>query len=85
MGQQGPRSEPYIENNKLVITFFPKPEFSGFLICVINESGVSFGQVSNLLKFIPHHMTALPIYMCDFQASYNFERRKTSTCVFFWL
>ena len=65
-------------------TFFPKPDFSEFLICVINGSGVSFGQVANLLEFIPHHMTALPVYMyLDFQASYNFERQKTSTSVSF--
>ena len=82
MVQQGPWSEPYVENNKLMIIFFPKPNFSGFLICVINGSGVSFGQVANLIEFIPHHMTALPVYMClDLQASYNFERRKTSTYV----
>ena len=61
MGQQGPWSGPYVENNKLMITFFTKTDFSGFLICVINGSGVSFGQVSNLLEFIPHHMTALPV------------------------
>ena len=84
MGQQGPWSGSYVENNKLMITFFPKPDFSGFLICVINGSGVSFGQVANLLEFIPHHLKALPVYMClYFQASYNFQRRKTSTCVFF--
>ena len=74
MGQQGSWSGPYVKNNKLMITFFPKPDFSEFLICVINGSGVSFGQVANLLKFIPHHMIALPVYMClDFQASYNFK------------
>ena len=63
-----------------MITFFPEPYFCGFLICVIiNGSGVSFGQVANLLEFIPYHMAALLVYMClDFQASYNFERRKTS-------
>ena len=82
MGQQGLWSGPYVKNNKLMINFFPKTDFSGFLICVINGSGVFFGQVANLLEFIPHHMTALPVYMClDFQASYNFERRKSSTCV----
>ena len=64
MGQQGPWSGSYVENNKLMITFFPKPDFSGFLICVINGSGVSFGQVANLLEFIPHHLKALPVYMC---------------------
>ena len=48
-------------------------------MCVTNGSRVSFGQVANLLEFISHHMTALPVYMClDFQASYNFERRETS-------
>ena len=48
----------------------------------MNRSGVSFGQVANLLEFIPYHITALPVYMClHFQASYNFEQRKTSTCV----
>ena len=74
MGQQGPWLGPYFKNNKLMITFFPKPSFSGFLICVINGPGVSFGQVANLLEFIPHHMTALSVQMClDFQASYNFE------------
>ena len=58
MGQQGPLLWPYdVENNKLMITFFPKLDFSGFLICVINWSGVPFGQVKNLLEFIPHHMT----------------------------
>ena len=43
MGPQGPRSGPCVENNKL-ITFFAKPDFSGFFIGVINGSGVSFGQ-----------------------------------------
>ena len=82
MGQQELWSGPYVENNKLMITFSPKPDFSGFFMCVINESGVFFGQVVNSLEFIPHHMIALPIYMClDFQASYNFERRKTSACL----
>ena len=67
-------SGPYVKHNKLRITFFPKPGFSGFSICVINGSGVSFGQVADLLEFIPHHITALLVYMClDFQASYNFE------------
>ena len=80
MGQQGPWSGSYVGNNKLTITFFPKPDFSGFSICVINGSEVSFGQVANSLEFIPHHMTALPVYMClDFQASYSFEHWKTST------
>ena len=38
----------------------------------MNGSGVPFGQVANLLEFIPHHMIALPVYMClDFQASLN--------------
>ena len=65
-----------------LVTFFPKPDFSGFLICVRNGSGVSFGQVANLLECIPYYMATLPVYIClDFQASYNFERRKTSTCV----
>ena len=82
MSKQGPLSGPYVENKKLKITFFPKPDFDGFLICVINGPGVSFGQVENLLEFIPHHKTALSVYMClDFQASFNFERRKTSTCL----
>ena len=82
MGQQGPWSGCYVEKNKLMKTFFPKPNFNGFLICVINGSGVSFGQFANLLEFIPHYMTALPVCMClDFQASYNFESRKMSTCV----
>ena len=85
MGQEGPWSGPYFENNKLMITFFPKPDFRKFLICVINGSGVSFGQIANLLEFIPHYMTALPVYKClDFQPSYNFERQKTSTCVSLW-
>ena len=62
MGEQGPWSLPYAENNTLMITFFPKPDFSGFLILyVINGSGMSFGQVANLLEFISHHMTALPV------------------------
>ena len=40
-------------------------------MCVINGSGVSFGQVANLLAFIPHHMTTSPVYMClYFQVSY---------------
>ena len=82
MDQQGPWSGPYVENNKLMITFYPKPDFSGFFICVINGPGVCFGEVANLLEFIPHHMTTLPVYMyLDLQAFYNFERRKTSTCV----
>ena len=82
MGSQEPWSGPCVQNNKLMITFFPKPDFNGFLICVINGSGVSFGQVTNLLKFIPRHMPALPVYIClDFQGSYNFVRRKTSTSV----
>ena len=79
MGPEEPRPWPYVENNKLTITFFTKHDFSRFFICVINGSGVSFGQVANLLEFIPYHMAALLVYMClDFQASYNFERRKTS-------
>ena len=80
MGQQGRWSGSYVGNNKLMIAFSAKPDFSGFFICVINGSGVSFGQVANSLEFIPHHMTALPVYMCvDFQASYSFEHWKTST------
>ena len=63
MGQQGPWSGPYVENNKLMITFFPKPDVSRFLICVISGSGVSFDQVANLLEFILYHMTTLPVYM----------------------
>ena len=75
MGSQGSWSVSYVKNNKLMIAYFAKPDF------LINGSGVSFGQVSNLLQFIPHHMTALPVYMClVFQASYNFERPKASTC-----
>ena len=67
-----------------MITFFPEPDFSGFLICVMNGSGVSFEQVANLLEFIPHHMAAFLVNMClDFEASYNLERRKTSTCLSF--
>ena len=43
-------------------------------MCVIDGSGVSFGQVVNLLKVILHLMAALPVYMyLDFQASYNVE------------
>ena len=73
MGPQGPWSGPYVENNKLMITFFSKLDFSRFFIGVINGSGVSFGQLENLLEFISHHMTALPVYMyLDFQAFYNF-------------
>ena len=85
MGEKGPWSLPYAENNTLMITFFPKPDFSGFLILYVkNGSGMSFGQVANLLEFIPHHMTALPVYMClVFQTFYNFEHWKTSTCVSF--
>ena len=42
-----------------------------------------FCQVVNLLEFFAHHMTDLSVYMClDLQFSYNFERRKTATCVF---
>ena len=63
MGQQGPWSGPYAENNKLMITFFPKLVVSRFLICVISGSGVSFDQVANLLEFILYHMTTLPVYM----------------------
>ena len=84
IGQQGPWSGSYAGSNELIITFFCKPDFSGFFICVINGSGVSFGQVANSLEFIPHHMTALPVYIClDFQASYNFGHQKISTCVSF--
>ena len=58
-----------------MITFFSERSFSGFLICVINESVICFDQVANLLEFVPHHMTAFPVYMClDFQTSCNFER-----------
>ena len=68
-----------------MITLFPMADFSGFLICVINGSELSFDQVSHLLEFIPHHLTALPVYMClDFQASYNFQRQKQVTCVSLW-
>ena len=82
MGPQGPWSWPYVENNKPVVTFFAKPDFSRFLICVINGSGVSFGQFANLFEFFLHHMTALPVYVClGFQASYNFEYQKMSTCI----
>ena len=82
MGPQVPWSGPYVKNNKFMITFFAKPGFSGFFVCVINGSGVSFGQVANLLEIIPHYMTVSLVYMClDFQTSYNFESRKTSTCV----
>ena len=82
MGPQGPWSWPYVENNKPVVTFFAKPDFSRFLICVINGSGVSFGQFAKLFEFFLHHMTALPVYVClGFQASYNFEYQKMSTCI----
>ena len=82
MGPQEPRPWPYVENNKLTITFFTKHDFSRFFICVINGSGVSFGQVANLLEFIPHYTIALPAYVClGFQASYNFECWKTSTFI----
>ena len=84
MGQQGPWSGHYVENNKIMMNFFIMLDFSGFVMYAINGSGVSFSQVANLLEFISHHMTALPVCMCfDFQASYNFEHRKTSTCVSF--
>ena len=33
----------------------------------------------NLLEFIPHHITSLHVFY--YQASYNFERRKTSTSI----
>ena len=73
MGPQGPWSGPYVKKNKLMISFFAKPDFRRFFIGVINGSGVSFGQLENLLEFISHHMTALPVYMyLDFQAFYNF-------------
>ena len=73
MGPQGSWSVSYVKNNKLMIAYFAKPDF------LINGSGESFDQVANLLQFIPHHMTALPVYMClGFQASYNLERQKTS-------
>ena len=78
MGPQGSWSGPFVENNKLMITFFAKPDFSEFLIFVINRSGVSFGQIANLLEFIPHHMTVMCL---DFQASYNFELWKPSIYV----
>ena len=42
-----------------MINFLSKPDFSGFLIRVINGSGVFFGQVLNLLEFIPHHVTTV--------------------------
>ena len=42
-------SGSYVKNYKLMISFFPNPDFSEFLICVINRSGMSFGQVANLL------------------------------------
>ena len=35
-----------VKNNKLVLTFFGKNDFSGFFICVINGPGVSFGQTA---------------------------------------
>ena len=66
MGQQGPWSEHYVKIKKLMINFFSTPDFSGFLICVINGSGVPFGQVANLLEFIPHHMTASSLHMFRF-------------------
>ena len=44
-----------------MITFFSERSFSGFLICVINESVICFDQVANLLEFVPHHMTACPV------------------------
>ena len=85
MGQQGPWSGHYVKNIKIMINFFIMLDFSGFVIYAINGSGVSFSQVANLLEFISYHMTALPVCMCfDFQASYNFEYRKTSTCISFW-
>ena len=59
MGQQELWPAPYVKNDKLMITFFPEPYFSGFLICITtNGSGVSFGKVANLLEFIPNPMTA---------------------------
>ena len=67
-----------------MVTFSPSliPDFSGFLISVINGSGMSFGQVGNLLESIPHHMTDLLVCMClGFQTSYNFKCWKTTTCV----
>ena len=36
MGQQGLWSGHYVGNNKLMITFFLNPDFSGFLIYVID-------------------------------------------------
>ena len=32
----------------IMMTFFHKPDFRGFLICVIDRSGVSCGYVANL-------------------------------------
>ena len=55
MGRQGTWSGPYVENNKFIVTFFPKPDFSGFSIRVINGSGVSFGQAASLLELF--HIT----------------------------
>ena len=86
MYQQEPWPGIYVKNIKLILTFFSKKDFSGFLICVINVSGVAFGQVASLLEFIPHHMEAFPDYMClDFQASYSFKCWKASICVPHWL
>ena len=81
MGLQWPWSGPYVENNELMRTFFAKTDFSGFDICAINGSRVSFDKNANLLEFIPHHITFLPVMCLDFQAFYNFERRRTSTCI----
>ena len=76
MGQQGPWSEHYVKIKKLMINFFSKPDFSGFLICVINGPGVPFGQVANLLEFIPHHMTASSLHVSISKLLINLNIRK---------
>ena len=82
MYQQEPWSRLCVKNFKLILTFFSKKELSVFFICVINVSGVAFGQIASLLEFIPHHMEGFPDYMClYFQASYSFKCRKASICV----
>ena len=64
MGQQVPCSRPYVENNKLIITFFPKPDFRGFFIFTyyIYIYIYIYMYNINLLEFIPHHITSLHVF-----------------------
>ena len=60
MGQQVPCSRPYVENNKLIITFFPKPDFRGFFTFTYYIYIYMYNI--NLLEFIPHHITSLHVF-----------------------